>query len=477
MQMKKVFRLMRDNQESTPFGVLCLFLTIAFLTGGGSSGDILSLAVLRPTSVLIAAFGIAGLKAGNLRANRIALIMLGLVVGLALCHLLPLPPQIWQALPGREIVVSIDRAAGIEQQWRPLTLDPNGTQNALWALMVPAASMTLALRVEGTQRFWLLTFLLGAVVASACLAAFQGVSDPSGPAYLYQVTNNGSLVGLFANRNHQALLLAMAFPMLALWLSLFTKRFAKAVDRRAVGAMLVTLAIAGMLLLLILVTGSRAGVFLGLLGLLAAGLIGVHARRTNGAGLRFKQAGPNWSRWLQLSLILCAALLIGLAVALDRDLAFDRLANRSTVDEMRFLLLPTVFSMIRLYGLLGSGLGSFAAVYRIHEPDELLGPAIVNHAHNDWLELAMTGGIPALLIVLFGAIAALHRMVSLARTWNAPSERDRFALLGLILIILSAVASTGDYPLRIPSLEAVFAIAMVWAFAGSKCNEPQVQEA
>src|SRR3546814_18783044 len=55
---------------------------------------------------------------------------------------------------------------------------------------------------------------------SGGLGLAQVIGPRDGPLYLYEITNNGSAVGLFANRNHQAALLACLFPMLAVYASI-----------------------------------------------------------------------------------------------------------------------------------------------------------------------------------------------------------------------------------------------------------------
>ena len=51
---------------------------------------------------------------------------------------------------------------------------------------------------------------------------------------------------------------------------------------------------------------------------------------------------------------------------------------------------------------LGSGVGSFQRVYRHFEDHSAVTRTFANHAHNDYLELALETGIPGiLLLVLF----------------------------------------------------------------------------
>ena len=52
------------------------------------------------------------------------------ILALLCLDLVPLPPAIWYALPGREIMVEIDEAARLGQVWLPLTMSPSSTWNA-----------------------------------------------------------------------------------------------------------------------------------------------------------------------------------------------------------------------------------------------------------------------------------------------------------------------------------------------------------
>ena len=61
-------------------------------------------------------------------------------------------------------------------------------------------------------------------------------------------------------------------------------------------------------------------------------------------------------------------------------------------------------------------MGAFEKVFQANEPDALLGPVFLNHAHNDWLEAVITGGLPAaaLLVIAVGGTlyAALRQPIA-----------------------------------------------------------------
>ena len=455
---------LRDT--SGPFRALCLLLVAVFLMGGGARADIQSLALLRPLAILLLFYGMARLDRGHIAANRFVLATALLSVLLLVLHLVPMPPHWWASLPHRELVGDIDRVAGLGLVWRPLSLAPDATWNALFAAMVPCAALVLGVQLDARERHMLLwpVLLLGGL--SAVLAIAQITGPANSPLALYKVTNDGAAVGLFANRNHQALLLATLLPVLAVW----------AAGRKSAGPdsrirPFVALLAGAALLLLLLVTGSRAGL---LLAAIALASIGPMVPQT-AAQRFFRAAGPRTRLWTSLALAGLAAalaLLVALALWRGRGLALERLLESTPGEDMRFMILPSLLPMIRAYLPFGSGLGSFERVFQMHEPDGLLRPSYANHVHNDWLELALTGGIPALVLLLVALAAFLVRGRALFANGLGASAELRLARLGLAVILLAALASLGDYPLRVPSLACFFVLGVLWMSCPLPKNRP-----
>ncbi len=468
--MTPKFLLARLRGTSGPFRGLCLLLALAFLLGGGARADIQSLVVLRPCAILLLFYGLARLDRSQIAANRFVLATTVLVLLLMGLQLVPLPPSLWGALPGRDLVRDIDQVAGLGAVWRPLSLAPDATLNALLAALVPCAALVLGVQLGARERH----MLIWPVLLFGGLSAVLGIAQLSGPSegalYLYKVTNNGAAVGLFANRNHQALLLAALLPVLAVW----------AMDRASDGSrssfrgLLAVLAGAS-LLLLILVTGSRAGLLLGACALLLLPLI--FPRLVARLVVR-ERASARARRWVPLALagaVAGMALLAALAIWRGRGLAWERLLGTAAGDDIRFAIAPTVLGMVRSYLPFGSGLGSFERVFQMHEPDALLRPNYANHAHNDWLELALTGGIPALLLLAAALVAYVSRGRALFAPALAGCAELPLARLGMAVVALAAIASLGDYPLRVPSLACFFMVGALWMSCPLGKNRPSDQ--
>jgi O-antigen ligase len=252
-------------------------------------------------------------------------------------------------------------------------------------------------------------------------------------------------VGFFANRNPPAVFLAATLP-LAGYLAM--RRAGRGGGR---GAFWLSAAAAYTLVVAVgaAASGSRAGLALGALG--AAGSVLVAARA------RVRRPGPAW-RLAALAWPVLLTLCVTGVVALAIDPPLAREAQAHLGGDLRFSLTPTTFAAGARFAPLGAGAGSFAAVYAMVEPLADMGPAFVNHAHDDLAEVWLEAGVPGLALV--AALAAWWIWAS----WAAMSERRRvgaaLALAGSMTAGILMVHSLVDYPLRTPALATLFAFAL-----------------
>lgn len=437
------FKLFSFRDWSPQLIVLAFFLVLVFLTGGSSRADVSKLIALRPLAVLVAGFGLATIRPEHLAAYRPIWAMFGAATLLAVLHLVPLPPAIWQALPGRDIIVEINALAGMETAWRPLSMYPEGTWNALYALSVPFAALLLAAQLGEEDRIRLLVV----IVVLGLLSGFLGVVQSAGTGIRFYPISSET-AGLFANRNHQAALLACLFPMLAA-LAASADRFGR--DPRATrliaGAGIVALAP------LIVVTGSRMGLIVGAIAFLSLVFMRFGGER--------RRHGFAFGSLIQLAVaaIIATGMVLG-TVFLARDRAFDRVGGLES--EPRLPVWQSMIDFLPTYMPWGSGIGSFAPVYQVHEDARLLTPQYFNQAHNDWLDLALTAGLPGILLAI-AAVAMFAWAAKVAIGVRGVSGQLRRA--GLIMILVLAFASVTDYPVRTPILSALLAIAAIWAWS------------
>lgn len=441
----------RSADANVPrYVVLIAFLLLCALGGGSSRGDVLSLLYLRPAAV-IAITALTVLPGQwDFNAVRVPLLILAALGVLIALQMFPLPPTLWAALPGHRRFVLIADLVGRPQPWRPISLSPDRTLNSLLALL-PAFVVLIGFAglSERERRSLLLApVVIGSV--SAILAIAQlGAGNDSG-MQLYRLSNLGGANGFFANRNHEATLLALTLPCLAAWAG----RTSRSPDgrRNAVGALIVAVLMAPM----ILVTGSRAGVVVGGLGFFCAMLLLFPARA--------RLAPTRRARTLLAAAVVAPVLLALIAVGLGRAVGLNRLLDQSvTTGEQRLDQAPVVLGMIREYFPFGIGFGAFDPAFRIAEPDSALHRTYFNHAHNDFLELALTGGMAAVLLIVIGVGWWAWRTRALVA--EALRSRGAVGLTGLAGVAIGgllAVASLVDYPVRTPLLTAILALAAGW---------------
>jgi O-antigen ligase len=367
----------------------------------------------------------------------LALAALALVVA----QVVPLPPIIWQALPGRAILAQTVEGAPVP--YRPLAIVPGAAINAASSLVVPFAVLFGMAGLRPHERRWIFVLILGLIVVSMLigLVQFSGV-DLRNPLL------NGDerqVSGLFANRNHFALFMAMGCVMAPVW--------AFPPNHRSGWRLPVLLGLLALFLLMILATGSRAGLVLGGVGLVLGGML---------VWPRMRRQLSRYPRWvLPLGGVLLMAGFVTTSVVAGRAASIDRLFAMDQAQDMRTRALPTVLGMIGTYFPVGSGFGGFDPIFRIHEPFELLKTTYFNHAHNDFLEIVLDGGLPAALL-LAGALAWWGYASFRALRLTPATPDDVPPLLGSALLLLLCIASLFDYPARTPMMMAMIIIAAIW---------------
>jgi O-antigen ligase len=451
-------------RPSLQFWLLFALLALVFLTGGASRNDVQSLVILRPASVLFAAAALTTLRADHFSGRAVLSGLFAAAFALALLHVIPLPPAIWQNLPGRELSVEIEALVGLENIWRPLSLTPMNGWHAVFALFTPLAVLLLGVQLRREELFRLLPVIIGFGALSGLFGLLQAIGDPQGPLYLYRITNNGYAVGLFSNRNHAATLLGCMFPMLALFAS--TGRGTPDEQNRRI---LIAAAIGIVLIPLILVTGSRAGLVIGVLGLLGAALL----YRKPVADRPARRGDGKWNLPVLPALGAVGLLsLVFLAMFFSRAEAIERMFGESVTEDSRGDYWSIALDLVWQYFPAGSGNGSFVEVFQTVEPSAQLGATYLNRAHNDWLEIALTLGLPGMALLAAGVVAIGLCAFRLWRNIDGGRRTVAFGKAATILLALVGVASVSDYPLRTPIMMSLLMIWSLWLFEAGRAAKP-----
>ena len=113
---------------------------------------------------------------------------------------------------------------------------------------------------------------------------------------------------------------------------------------------------------------------------------------------------------------------------------------------------------MRDYPLTGTGAGSFASTYPMHDSGKV-GFFYYKYAHNDYLQFAAEFGLPGL--AMLGAIVLL----SLWQAARAQLERHDRMMRGLACGVLMAtvallIDSAADFNLQIPANAATFVVIL-----------------
>jgi O-antigen ligase len=421
------------------FALAALLIIAAALLGGASRENPFRLAAVELCALPLVAVAIRRMVAGKAAGTGHAplpLALLTMIVAVPLLQLAPLPPSVWTALPGQASRVEALRLASLPTPWLPLSLSPDDTGRAALALVPPAAMFVAALRLSAADAQGLAWLWIAAGAAGLALGLAQLAAPAGGSAYLYRTTNVGSLVGFFANRNHEAGFLLALAPFAAAG-----ARPWRAGPWIAWPYILLSIAALG-------VIGSRAGLILAAPAALAALAVSWRGRGSRIGGVTS-------------AAIIAAISVAAVAVAL---LGVDPILGRfegHAPAEFRFEAWPHVIGAAGRFVPLGSGLGSFDRVFEAAEPLSLVGPTYFNHAHNDYLELWLETG------VVGAAILALFLAWFIPAAWLAWRSPTPLAQASSAAIVLLLAQSTVDYPLRTETLAVLFAFCCgVLAAAG-----------
>lgn len=407
-------------------------LGTAILLGGGGSPAPLVEGVLQ---VLLAAIAVAWfltleipfVQAVPRGARAIAV----LLVIVPVVQLVPLPPAVWQALPGRTLAAEALDLVGQSESWRSWSLAPDRTLAALLATLPAAAMvlMTAALDHSGQIRL-LLVAVVGALL-TLLVGAAQLSGGPGSPLRFYE-PGSFFLDGFQANHNSTAdvLLIGLVAACCAVRELALSGRLP---NRRGV-----VLGLAGGLALVIglgvVLTSSRAGI-----ALLPVAL---------GAGvLLLRPWLPATARSMLVGSAVTAAIGVVAVLAIPQNDALARVVARFGIapDIRPELWRDSLFTARQLFPF-GAGMGDFVPAMLANERLAAVRELVPNRAHNEVLELAVEAGIFGL--AAWAAIAAiLIKAAAVALRQRLPGAKGPAIFGGSVLLIL-ALHSQVDYPFR-----------------------------
>ena len=420
-------------------GLVPAYLLLCLLLGGASAAGYWANMLLQLVAIPILFWAAVAERSTPLaRPARQLLILLFLALLLIGLQLVPLPPSLWSALPGREEVARGFTLLGEPLPWMPLSLAPHRTiASALWLL--PGIAVLLGIiRLGSFRSSWLAWAIAIVTIVSVGLGALQIVGGEGSRWYLYTITNFGVTTGFFANANHMATLLVATIPFLA---ALYLNARAKGRSMQRSSGMFVVLA------------GTLTIVFVGLAANRSIAGIGLAVPALAASFLMIlsrKRRLPKWSA------LLVGALIIG-SVAAAFSAPFGNnltTAEAQRSQDSRYTSFTRTIDAAGDFMPLGSGVGTFGEIYPTLEDPADVTRFYMNHVHGDYIELALETGLPGLALILLFLLWWARRAIDV---WRA-EEPVYFARAATIASAAILAHSLVDYPLRTAAISAVFAM-------------------
>jgi len=377
-----------------------------------------------------------------------------IVAGLVVVQLLPLPEMVRRVVePGFAEVM----ASG----WAPLSLAPWATLQAAASGVVLVGIALTAARIATTRSG--LPVLLALLAGTGVLVAVLGLAGEAGaPEKVLLVRDNtggGSPYGPFVNENHFAQAMELTLPAALVLLAVNARQLTRSGGRRQLAAVMVlaSAVVTVVTVAAMLRSGSRGGALFLLVALALTFPLWLRP-------LRFR--GRRWPA------VVAGLVLIGVVGSLswtrlpELEEGFRDLFAVEGVDgNTRWDLWTGTVRSWERSPIVGSGLGSYRHVIGMDKP--ATSQAVLEQAHNDWLEWASTTGIVGVAALALFVVGVAMSLVP----WRVRRLRFefRYALAGIALaLVATAIHEIVGFGLQTPLNRYLLAtwIGMLWGLSG-----------
>jgi O-antigen ligase len=421
------------------------WLWLCLILGGASQGGMIANLLLQAGAALFFAAWLW--RGGRQRLGESERIPLALVVAamawIAIMFV-PLPPTIWQILPGRDFVADGYKLLGMDLPWLSMAMAPERAVRSFLGLLAPLAAFFLVRRMDGFDLRRMIAGIVAIAAASAALGLIQQATGENSVLRFYSPTNRDVPVGMFANSNHLAVFLGCCLPLAAAWVATAKP------ERKPKRNHLIALSVLAAFLALTLIVGRSLA---GLAFLILASIGAAHILWGRFASGRAKTA-------FLAGILIAAILAVGSLTAIGSGAIGSKFED---VPNSRGTMTPVTIEAGNSLAPIGGGLGSFTPIYAMHQPDRYTSTIWVNHAHNDYAEIWLELGLPGIIMVLLFLAWFAQQGWGLWQRRDDPETLIAQAawMAGALLLLHSMV----DYPLRTAALAAFFA-AMVALVCG-----------
>jgi O-antigen ligase len=419
--------------------IVPFYLALCLLLGGASAAGYWVNMALQLLAIPLIVWAAAVQSPASLSTPARQLILLVLLMLLVVAiQLVPLPPAVWSALPGRQPVADGFRLIGQPLPWLPLSLDRYWTISSVLWLLPAIATLLGVVRLGAFRASWLAWVLAAVTIVSIAVGALQEVGGVNSPWYFYEITNYGMTTGFFSNANHLATLMVATIPFLAaLYLSAIAR--GRSVQKSS-GLFVVLAGTLAVIVVGVVINASLAGIGLAV-PVLAASLLMILGRR---------RKLPKWTPVL-VALLMAGSVATVFSAPFANNLTTQ---GEKSKEDSRYNSFTKSIAATADYMPFGSGIGTFQQVYRTREDPATIDRFYMNHVHGDYIELALETGIPGLLVLLLFLFWWGRQCV---RLWRS-EQVDDFARAATIASAAILAHSLVDYPLRTAAISATFAM-------------------
>ncbi|WP_242130249.1 O-antigen ligase family protein [Sphingobium sp. Sx8-8] len=415
-------------------------LAIATVFGGGGVRYGIMNAVVQLSALVILAFKPSQAVNFFRHAPTPLRILVALTLLLPLLQLVPLPPLLWNALPGRAVEAQSLALIDQSQHWMTWTTDPARTLVAFIGLLAPFTILATAGDHSSRLHASVFKWITGLGIANIMIGAIQLASGRQLLNW-YGGGNPSHLYGTFANHNSAGLFLVIALC------SLLGIETGDCPSRRMTKAAFGTLLTSGVFL-----TQSRSSI--ALLIIPAIQLL-----------LQYLCAAPRrplFQGSYMAAISVLAALGALSALAMGNSKAGEILHRFDDLRDARPMIWQDSLVAISRYWPAGSGIGTFDEVFQIDESLENANSHLAGRAHNEYLELLLESG-------LFGGLLALGWLIYGLRLTRSHAYRIHSHFLAPISAIMAiSMQSLLDYPLRNQAIMCTAAAMIALLVAGSE---------
>ena len=328
-----------------------------------------------------------------------------------LFQLVPLPPNLVRMISPQAFSIHA-QAAGLmdAHPWMCLSVYPKGTLFQFFRYLTYAAFYVLTIQVlkekRNLQAMVFSIAVFGGLLAFSSILQFYLTQDMA--LWFRHFPVNSIVMGPYINHNHYAGLMEMIFPLVLALFFFYRPRIGKTSFFRGIIEILnqekanihILIGMSALLIIVsIFVSLSRGGMISTCLSL------GIFTF------LLFRRKISRGNSLFLILIIMAAALSVGW---FGWDQILERFASlkkaSGVIHEGRLDFWKDSLHIIRDFKLTGSGLGSFIHIYPPYK--SLVDNMALSHAHNDYIELLVEGGIPGFVLAaafLFSLFSATYK--------------------------------------------------------------------